>query len=161
MKTGFKLSTIGQVRATEGEFCLELDKAYISALTGLEGFSCLNVLWWANLLDNEEHRAILTCEKPYKNAPATMGIFATRSPLRPNPIGLTTVSVLHIDYDNGKIYVPYIDAENGTPILDLKPYHPSTDRVKDVSVPDWCRHWPQWVEDSATFDWAAEFENAR
>lgn len=161
MKTEFKLSAIGQVRAEEDGFCLELDKAYIPALTGLDGFSCLNVLWWANLLDNDEQRAVLTCEKPYKNAPATMGMFATRSPLRPNPIALTVVSILHIDYDNGKVHVPYIDAEDGTPILDIKPYHPATDRMKEVSVPAWCRHWPQWLEDSAMFDWAAEFENAQ
>ncbi len=161
METGFKLMAIGQIHTAENEFYLELDKAYIPALTGLNGFSCLNVLWWANLLDNEEQRAILTCERPYKNAPAEMGIFATRSPLRPNPIALTVVSVLHIDYDNGKIYVPFIDAEDGTPILDIKPYHPATDRMKELSVPDWCRHWPQWIEDSAEFNWAAEFENAQ
>ena len=161
MNTEFNLSTIGQVKVSEDGFCLELDKPFIPALTGLDGFNYVNVLWWANLLDNKEYRAIMTCDKPYKVAPATMGIFATRSPLRPNPIGLSVVSVLHVDYDNGKIYVPFIDAENGTPILDIKPYHPATDRVKGVSVPDWCEHWPQWYEDSATFDWAAEFENAR
>ena len=161
MKTEFKLSAIGQVRAEKDGFCLELDQAYSQALTGLDGFSCLNVLWWANLFDNEEHRAILTCEKPYKNAPAAMGIFATRSPLRPNPIALSVVSVLHLDINNGKIHIQYIDAEDGTPILDIKPYHPATDRVKDVAVPAWCRHWPQWLEDSAVFNWAAEFENAQ
>jgi tRNA-Thr(GGU) m(6)t(6)A37 methyltransferase TsaA len=161
MKTGFKLSIIGQVHAAEDGFCLELNKVYAPALTGLDGFGCLNVLWWANLLDDEEQRAVLTCEKPYKNAPAELGIFATRSPLRPNPICLTVVSVLHIDFENGRIHIPYIDAEDGTPILDIKPYHPATDRVKEVSVPVWCRHWPQWLEDSARFNWAAEFETAR
>ena len=160
MTTRFELLTIGQVHATEDGFCLELTKAYIPALTGLDGFSCLNVLWWANLLDNEEQRSVLTCKKPYKNAPAQLGVFATRSPLRPNPIGLSVVSVLQIDYESGNIYVPYIDAEDGTPILDIKPYHPSVDRVREVSVPEWCQHWPQWLEDSAEFDWAAEFEYA-
>lgn len=161
MKPEFKLAAIGQVQVAEDGFCLVLDEAYRPALTGLEGFSCLNVLWWANLLDTEEHRAVLTCAKPYKHGPATLGIFATRSPLRPNPIGLSVVSVLHIDDNEGKIYIPYIDAEAGTPILDLKPYHPAADRVKAVAVPAWCRHWPQWLEDSARFDWGAEFENAQ
>ena len=161
MKTGFNLAPIGHVHAVEDEFCLALDEAYIPALTGLDGFSYLNVLWWANLSDTEELRATLTCDKPYKNAPPKMGIFATRSPIRPNPIGLTVVAVIHIDYDNGKIYIPYIDTEDGTPILDIKPYHPSIERVREVSLPDWCGHWPQWYEDSAVFDWAAEFENAQ
>ena len=89
-----------------------------------------------------------------------MGVFATRSPLRLNPIALTTVSILKIDHDRGIIHIPYIDAENGTPIIDLKSYHPSIDRIKDVSVPEWCSHWPKWYEDSADFDWESEFVNA-
>lgn len=161
MNPEFKLSAIGQIRASEDGFCLELDKACIPALTGLDGFSNLDVLWWANLVDTPERRAIMTCPRPYKAGPETLGIFATRSPLRPNPVALSVVSVLHIDYDGGKIYIPYIDAEDGTPILDIKPYHPATDRLKNVTVPAWCRHWPQCIEDSATFDWAAVFENAQ
>ena len=160
MGNEFKISAIGQVCVSEDGFSLELAEAFIPALKGLDGFSTLNVLWWSSLFDSEEARAILTCEQPYKNAPDEMGIFATRSPVRPNPILLTAVSVLHIDYDKGKIYIPFIDAEDGTPILDIKPYHPSTDRVREVSVPDWCKDWPEWVEDSATFDWEGVFENA-
>ena len=160
MSNEFKLSAIGQVCVSEDGFSLDLVETYIPALKGLDGFSHLSVLWWGNLLDYEEARAITSCEQPYKNAPAEMGIFATRSPVRPNPILLTAVSVLHVDYNNGKIYIPFIDAEDGTPILDIKPYHPSTDRVRDVSVPDWCSDWPQWLEDSATFDWEAVFGNA-
>ena len=157
----YTLSIIGHIRAVEDGFCLELDKQYRPALVGLDGFSFIYVLWWARLGDKEEYRALLTCDTPYKDAPTTMGIFATRSPFRPNPIALTSVAVLHIDYENGKIYIPYIDAEDGTPILDIKPYHPCTDRIKEVAVPAWCRDWPQWYEDSATFDWAAVFENAQ
>ncbi len=61
----------------------------------------------------------------------------------------------------GGIYVAYIDAEEGTPIIDIKPYHPATDRIRDVQVPEWCDHWPKWYEDSAEFDWQAEFVNAK
>jgi tRNA (adenine37-N6)-methyltransferase len=156
----FKISPIGYVHAGADGFCLEIQKEYIPALTGLAGFSHVNVVWWCHLLDGVEYRRILECDQPYKKSPAKMGIFATRSPVRPNPIALTPVAILRIDYDQGRIYIPYIDAENGTPILDLKPYHPCTDRVHDVSTPDWCGHWPQWYEDSATFDWGAEFVNA-
>lgn len=157
----YKLVPIGYVRVGEGGFCLEIASDYRPALRGLEGFSHINVLWWGHLCDSEEHRKITHCETPYKTAPATMGIFATRSPLRPNPIALTPVAILNIEYDTGIISIPYIDAEDGSPILDIKPYHPAVDRIRDVSVPDWCSHWPAWYEDSATFDWAAEFVNAR
>jgi tRNA (Thr-GGU) A37 N-methylase len=71
------------------------------------------------------------------------------------------VQVLALDAGAGIIRVPFIDAEDGTPILDLKPYHPCADRIRNVSVPQWCSHWPQWYEDSAHFDWQAEFVNAR
>jgi len=160
-KQEFHVSPIGYVRAGEAGFCLQVEKEYRPALKGLEGFSHINVFWWCHLLDNEEQRKIVECEQPYKTAPAKMGIFATRSPLRPNPIALTPVFVARLDYNQGVIHTPYIDAEDGTPILDLKPYHPAVDRIRDAAVPDWCAHWPQWLEDSASFDWAAEFVNAR
>jgi tRNA (Thr-GGU) A37 N-methylase len=66
-----------------------------------------------------------------------------------------------VDVEKGLIVVPWIDAEDGTPILDIKPYHPSTDRIREVKMPRWCQHWPQWYEDSGEFDWSAEFVNAR
>jgi tRNA-Thr(GGU) m(6)t(6)A37 methyltransferase TsaA len=155
-----QLKPIGHVHATEDGFQLEIEPAYRSALEGLEGFSHVVVVWWCHLLDDEQYRSMTTCEQPYQGAPATLGIFATRSPARPNPIAITPVPVLGIDAERGMISIPFIDAEDGSPVLDLKPYHPATDRIREVQVPAWCRHWPQWYEDSATFDWAAEFVNA-
>jgi tRNA (Thr-GGU) A37 N-methylase len=76
--------------------------------------------------------------------------------VRPNPIAVSIAAVQSIDEDAGVIRIPYINAEDGTPILDIKPYHPSVDRLGAVSVPAWCRHWPPWYEDSASFDWGAE-----
>ena len=159
-KQEFQVSPIGYVRAGEAGFCLQIEKEYRPALKGLAGFSHVNVFWWCHLLDSEECRKVVECEQPYKTSPSKMGIFATRSPVRPNPIALTAVSIMKIDYDHGVIYIPYIDTEDGTPILDLKPYHP-IDRIREVAVPEWCNHWPKWYEDSASFDWAAEFVNAR
>ena len=157
----FSVSAIGYIRSGKDGFYLEILKDYRSALTGLEGFSHVNVLWWSHLSESIEYRSILECEQPYKHSPATLGIFATRSPIRPNPIALTAAAILKIDCECGRIYIPYIDAEDGTPIIDLKPYHPSVDRIREVSVPEWCSHWPKWYEDSANFDWASEFVNAQ
>ncbi len=155
----YTMAPIGHVRVGDEGFYLEIDPDHVPALTGLEGFSHINILWWCHLYD--EYRQISTVERPYKAGPEEMGIFATRSPVRPNPIALTSVSVLKIDYAQGIIHVPFIDAEDGSPILDIKPYHPCEDRIRDVSVPAWCAHWPKWSEDSATFDWEAEFVNAQ
>ena len=86
-----------------------------------------------------------------------MGVFATRSPERPNPIALTACEVLNIDYENGIITIPFIDAENDTPVLDIKPYTPSLDRVENPVVPQWCNTWPKSVESSGDFDWSEVF----
>lgn len=86
-----------------------------------------------------------------------MGVFATRSPLRPNPLALTAVSVLDLDNQTGIIKIAYIDANDGTPVLDIKPYTPSLDRVENPQVPSWCDHWPKSVETSGAFNWAEEF----
>lgn len=157
----YTLSPIGQVKAGPDGFALEIAPEYRPALAGLDGFSHVQVLWWSHYLDRPEHRSVLEAEQPYRNAPDRLGIFATRSPLRPNPICLSVAPVLNVDVEQGLVIVPWIDAEHGTPVVDIKPYHPSSDRIRDVRMPAWCAHWPQWYEESATFDWEAEFINAR
>jgi tRNA-Thr(GGU) m(6)t(6)A37 methyltransferase TsaA len=155
------ISPIGMVRAQNGGFTIEVAPKYRPALTGLDGFSHVQIFWWCDRLDSPEYRSITLADKPYIKAPDKLGIFATRSPMRPNPIALTAVPVLHINHEDGVIAVAFIDAEDGSPVIDIKPYHPATERIKKVSVPGWCAHWPQWYEDSAQFDWQAEFVNAR
>lgn len=86
-----------------------------------------------------------------------MGIFATRSPARPNPIALGTAQVIRIDHASGVIQIAYTDAADQTPVLDIKPYTPSLDRVESPAVPDWCSHWPKSLEESGGFDWESVF----
>lgn len=155
--TGFNVNPIGKICNNDSGMRIELSPEYRTALQALDGFSHINVIWWFSGCDNETTRSVLTVEQPYKKAPETMGIFATRSPARPNPIALTAVEVLHIDYENGIIIISYIDANDGTPVLDLKPYTPSIDRVESPEVPGWCANWPKSVEASGDFDWENEF----
>ena len=117
----------------------------------------MDILWWFDGCDDEENRSVLEAESPYKQGPDTMGIFATRSPQRPNPIALSVVQILYIDHEAGVIYIAYADARQGSPVLDLKPYTPSLDRVEHPQVPDWCGHWPRSLEESGDFDWENEF----
>ncbi len=157
----YQLRTIGSVRVNQDGYAVELAPEYRNGLIGLEGFSHLQVLWWAHGLDNDEYRSITELPKPYKAGPETLGVYATRSPLRPNPIAVTNAAILGFDQQAGIIRVAFVDAEDGTPVIDIKPYHPSTERVRDVDVPEWCSDWPQWLEESAEFDWASVFENAQ
>lgn len=156
MKNAIQTKPIGTIQAEQGKFSIQIDEAYRSGLTNINGFSHLQIVWWGNLFDKDEHRSQVVNEKPYKDSPAKLGVFATRSQFRPNPILITTIFVEKIDLDQGIIYTPYIDAENGTPLLDIKPYH-RYENVKNCEVPTWCNHWPSSYEDSAEFEWEAEF----
>jgi tRNA (adenine37-N6)-methyltransferase len=88
-------------------------------LTDIEGFSHLFVVWEFDRSPREELRGDdLLASPPSDNR--KHGVFATRSPRRPNPIGLTAVELLH--RDGVDLHVRGVDMLNGTPILDIKPY---------------------------------------
>lgn len=153
----YYVEPIGKMNVNKGEFSIQIEKKYIPALCGLQGFDHLQIVWWFDRIDNEENRSVYQMEAPYKNAPEVLGIFATRSPMRPNPIAISTVHVLNINYETGFITLSYIDGMDETPVLDIKPYTPSIDRVEHPNVPTWCTHWPKNVETSGDFDWENEF----
>lgn len=153
----FSVKPIGKICAGEDGFSVKLDKEFIPAMKGLSGFGWIQLVWWFSFCDNEASRTRLTEQKPYKKGPEILGTFAMRSPQRPNPIALSCAYVTYVDEENGVIGLAYTDAADGTPILDIKPYTPSLDRVENPSVPDWCSGWPSCVEDSGDFDWESEF----
>lgn len=138
-------------------FYLSIQDQYREALKGIEGFSHMNVVWWGNHSDSSKQRSKLCVNKPYKKGPDTIGIFATRSNERPNPVLITTVTVTGVDCHKGIIEFPWIDAEAESPVIDIKPYQPCSDRVKNVKEPEWCSDWPNWLEESAEFDWESIF----
>lgn len=156
MKNDIHIHSIGSIYAENGEFFINVKEEYLDALTSLNGFSHLQILWWGHLTDNAEHRSHLIAKKPYKKGPNEVGVFASRSQFRPNPILITNIFVQEIDFENGIIRTPYIDAENNTPLLDIKPYH-AHEKIENCGTPDWCSHWPSNYEESAHFDWQNEF----
>lgn len=153
----YKVYPIGKVHHNERGTVIELEEPFISGLKALDGFSHINVIWWFSDFDSEEYRSVLQTEQPYKGAPEMMGIFATRSPVRPNPIALTTAEIINIDFEKGIICISFIDANEGSPVLDIKPYTPSLDRVENPGVPDWCSNWPKSSEESGHFNWEEVF----
>lgn len=154
-----QLSTIGRIRCDSGEVRIVLDEAYAPALTGLDGFSHIQLLWWFSECDNPKNRGALTESKPYKHSPDILGTFATRSPRRPNPIALDCVPITYIDHKNAIIGLTFIQAFDGSPVLDIKPYTPGLDRVENPTVPVWCDHWPKCYEASGDFDWESEMNS--
>ena len=98
----------------EAEGVLEIRAELEAGLTDIDGFSHLIVIWVFDRSEGFE----LVGTPPSDNRPH--GVFATRSPRRPNPIGLTVVELL--DRDGPRLRVRGIDTLDGTPILDIKPY---------------------------------------
>ena len=148
---------IGRIENDRDSVKIVLDPAYRKGLTGLAAYSHVQVLWWMDGCDNAEDRGTLTETKPYVKGPETLGVFALRSPERPNPIAVSSVDIAYVDAETGVVGLYYIDAFSGSTVLDLKPYTPAIDRVEHPAVPEWCSHWPGSYEESGNFDWAAEF----
>lgn len=102
----------GAEHHTEGE--LALLPEFEGGLTDIEGFSHLYVLWVFDQVDGYDlHSMPPTDDRPH-------GVFSTRSPRRPNPIGLTVVQLIR--RDGARLFVRGVDMLDGTPILDIKPY---------------------------------------
>ena len=121
---------------SNGETCtISIKSPFIPALLGIERYSHLIVLYWFHLRDNDEHRNILQVTPPrHEGAPLT-GVFACRSPSRPNPIGMTVVRLERVD--GFKLIVRGLDALEGSPIIDLKPYNPETDSIPEAGTPNY------------------------
>lgn len=124
-------------RASGSEGTVELDPAWTEALTDLAGFDRVWLIYWFSRAS--EARPLVV---PYRDT-VPHGLFATRAPARPNPIGMSNVRLLGVE---GRILrVAEIDILDGTPLLDIKPYVPQyddypvqrcgwLDHVPDISV---------------------------
>jgi tRNA-Thr(GGU) m(6)t(6)A37 methyltransferase TsaA len=133
----YSIQPIGHVVKTAGKVTLDILPQYKDALLGLKDFSHIYVLYWFNRNDSPEKRSILKVHpRGNKENPLT-GVFATHSPFRPNLIGLSICKIKSID--GNVITVDDIDAFDGTPIIDIKPYRPIYDCVPGASVPDWVK----------------------
>lgn len=99
------------------------------AVAGLEGFSHLWLLFWFH--GNREMESGLTVRPPRLGGNVRVGVFASRSPFRPNPIGLSAVALERIEQgvDGPVLHLRGVDLLDGTPILDVKPYVPYADTI--------------------------------
>lgn len=110
-----------------------LSDELVEGLEGIAGFSHLFVLFYLNQVASEQRRVLKVHPRGRTDLPLT-GVFATRTMLRPNPIGLTLVELVKV---NGNVLtVRGLDAYDATPILDIKPYDP-WDIAENAKVPDW------------------------
>jgi tRNA-Thr(GGU) m(6)t(6)A37 methyltransferase TsaA len=113
---------------------LVIDSDLEGILDGIEDFSHIMVLYWAHHLPPEGRSIIKGHPMGRKDLPLT-GIFATCSPARPNPICLTAVRLL--ERKGNVLKVRGLDAIDGSPLIDIKPYVPSYYAVADAKRADW------------------------
>ena len=153
----FRLQAIGTVRRLGGEpsapgewddpraeTALEIDPGWADGLRGIEGYSHLVVLY---RLDRATRRRVAGPPGPAEGRAGaeSVGFFATRTPRRPNPIGIACPRLLR--REGRRLIVSGIDAWDGTPILDLKGYSLRDELRPDATVPSWLT--ALWAEHDA------------
>lgn len=112
---------------------IQLNARWLRGLKGIEEFSHIIVLFWFSRVHGVNQRV-----HPRKRLDLPLvGMFATRSPHRPNPIGMTVCRL--IKRRGTRLWVRGLDAIDGTPVLDIKPYIPDNDSVKRPRVAGWVK----------------------
>lgn len=112
-----------------------IEERFSEALEGLEEFSHIIVIFW--LHKKKEESPPLKVRPEQREDMPLVGVFATRAPVRPNPIGLTVVELL--ERQENTLRVRGLDAYDGTPVLDIKPYLPQGDHIPETKIPEWLR----------------------
>ena len=135
-----ELRFIGEVESAGDISTIRINPEFCPGLLGVEGFSHLIVLYWMHLRDDEKNRRALQVTPRRHEGALLTGVFACRSPSRPNPIALTVVKLESVD--GCRLRVRGLDALEGSPIVDIKPYSPRGDAVPDARTPEWADHGP-------------------
>lgn len=113
----------GLVDGLKGKIIFEPEYRVAEAVKGLEEYSHIWLLW--KFSESEREKWSPTVRPPRLGGKKRVGVFATRSPFRPNPVGLSSVRLEKIEYEEKLgpvLYVSGIDMLNGTPVYDIKPY---------------------------------------
>ena len=134
LKTKFGIpKQSGLAHSLKGSIVFEPEWRTPDAIRGIDGFSYLWLIWGFSA--NKHEAAGTTVRPPVLGGNTRMGIWATRSPFRPNNLGLSSVKIEHIDWsdnDGPVIHVSGADLMDGTPIYDVKPYVPYADAHPDA-----------------------------
>ena len=117
----------------EDSSTIVLREEFFSSLNGLEDFSHAIVLYYLDKASYEKDKHLQRRPQNREDMPL-VGIFSQRGKDRPNHIGMTSVQIVSVSDDS--LTVKGLDAIDGTPVLDIKPYYPVYDK-KDAQVPEW------------------------
>ena len=116
---------------------IEFEPRWSGALTGLEEFSHVQILTYLHQITAEDMTVPAQRRPRGRTDMPLLGVFAQRARVRPNPIGLTACAIVKVGA--GELIVRGLDAIDGTPVLDIKPYVPLFDRIESPVVPAWTK----------------------
>ena len=136
-----QLHFIGVVEKTsKQEGRIKVFPEYCSGLRGIDAFSHVIVLYWAHQRDTKKERSVLLVFPRRHKRNVETGVFACRSPSRPNPICLCVVELAKVE--ECTLTVKGLDAFKGSPVIDIKPYIPRADSIPNARVPEWTSKGP-------------------
>lgn len=110
---------------------ITLKKEYEPLLDGVEDFSHIVVIFWMHQVEDYQPKVH---PRRREDIPE-QGVFATRTPFRPNPIGVSAVKLMY--RKGASLTVSGLDCFDGTPVLDIKPYTPKNMEITDIRIPEW------------------------
>ena len=128
------------LRSNEEQAEVRVFPEFCPGLKQITGFSHLIILYWMHLRDGEKERKTLLVFPKKHSVNVETGVFACRSPSRPNPVGLCVVELTKVE--ECVLTVKGLDAAEGSPIVDIKPYLPRADCIPDARVPEWTSQGP-------------------
>ncbi|RZN35277.1 MAG: tRNA (N6-threonylcarbamoyladenosine(37)-N6)-methyltransferase TrmO [Methanophagales archaeon ANME-1-THS] len=136
------LRFIGVVESVKEELSrVRIFDEFAAGLQGLDTFSHLIILYWFHRREDEESRRVLKVTPRRHPGAPEVGVFASRSPSRPNPIGFAVTE--RVKREGTILWVKGLDAVEGSPILDIKPYLPRADAFPEAVVPEWTLRGPK------------------
>ena len=142
MREKSELTHIGVVESgDEKEAKVRIFPEFCGGLKGISEFSHIIILYWIHSRDIEEERRTLQVIPRRHALNVKVGVFACRSPTRPNPIGLCVVELTKVE--ECVLTVKGLDAFEGSPIIDIKPYLPRAESIPNARVPEWTLRGPQ------------------
>jgi tRNA-Thr(GGU) m(6)t(6)A37 methyltransferase TsaA len=118
---------MGQARERGKPAVIHVDADWRAGLAGLAAGDWIQVLVWAD----KARRDLIVQSPKHRNEP--VGVFALRSPVRPNPILLSLTRIAAIDHAAGRIEVDALDSISGSPVIDIKPFISSADQPDAVA----------------------------
>lgn len=135
MNDGFYIFPVGAIKKQDERTWIEIFEKFKDALLGLDEFSHITVCYWFHENDNPDKRGMLQVHPRKDEKNPLRGVFATHSPVRPNLIAISICQILSIH--GNTIQIDKIDAFNGSPVIDIKCFIPSSISRSDVRLPDW------------------------